>query len=202
MTRRTQTMTPAYFDALYRADPDPWRFKTSAYERAKYDATLAAAGMSRYRHGLEVGCAIGVLTRDLARLCDRLLAIDVSDVALDMARKHCFDLPNVTFEKRMVPAEFPAGRFDFILLSEVLYYLTPSDLEAVAAQCIRALEQGGVIVLCHWQGETDYPLTGAQASDLFLQFTSGRALRHERLADAEYRLDRLHAPLLAGSAAD
>jgi SAM-dependent methyltransferase len=191
MTRRTDTIPPDYFDALYRADPDPWRFRTSAYERGKYDATLAALDAHRYRRGLEVGCAIGVLTRDLGRLCEHLLAIDVSDVALATARQHCADLLNIAFEKRMVPADFPDGPFDLIVLSEVLYYLTAADLQTAASRTVQALAPGGTILLCHWLGETDYPLTGAQATDLFVQFTAGRSLHHERLADGEYRLDRL-----------
>ena len=87
MTRRTETIPPEWFDALYGADPDPWRFRTSAYERAKYDATLKALGERTYRRGLEVGCAIGVLTRDLAQHCEWLLAVDASGVALEVARR-------------------------------------------------------------------------------------------------------------------
>ena len=46
MTDREQrpaaSLPASYFDAIYERDADPWRFRTSAYERAKYDATLAA----------------------------------------------------------------------------------------------------------------------------------------------------------------
>ena len=53
-------MGAAYFEALYAADEDPWDFTTSAYERAKYDRTVAALGDRRFARGLEVGCSIGV----------------------------------------------------------------------------------------------------------------------------------------------
>ena len=36
----TGSLPPSYFDTLYAADPDPWRFATSDYERDKYAATL------------------------------------------------------------------------------------------------------------------------------------------------------------------
>ena len=39
-------MGAAYFDALYAVDDDPWGFATSPYERAKYDRTLAALGVT------------------------------------------------------------------------------------------------------------------------------------------------------------
>ena len=41
-----------HFEARYAADPDPWDFETSAYERAKYERTLAALGDRRYASGL------------------------------------------------------------------------------------------------------------------------------------------------------
>ena len=69
------TLQRAHFEALYAADPDPWDFETSAYEQAKYDATIAALPPGPISTALEVGCSIGVLTERLARPCDRLLAV-------------------------------------------------------------------------------------------------------------------------------
>ena len=76
MSRRKASLPSAYFEAIYQADADPWRFATSDYEREKYAATLAALPLQAYRSGFEVGCSIGVLTSQLARRCDRLLAVD------------------------------------------------------------------------------------------------------------------------------
>ena len=101
------------FDRLYAERPDPWDFETSAYEHAKYDATLAALGDRRYATGLEVGCSIGVLTERLAARCAHLLAVDVAEAALARARERA---PEVTFERRELPAEFPAGPFELIVL--------------------------------------------------------------------------------------
>ena len=70
-----------YFEGLYAADPDPWGFETSEYEREKHSRTVAALEGRRFARGLEVGCSIGVLTRRLAGSCDALLAVDVSERA-------------------------------------------------------------------------------------------------------------------------
>jgi hypothetical protein len=51
-------MDPDYFDALYTSDADPWRFASSEYESAKYQATLHALPKARYDCALEVGCSI------------------------------------------------------------------------------------------------------------------------------------------------
>jgi trans-aconitate methyltransferase len=128
MSRRQSSIPARYFDDLYAGERDPWEFETSAYEQAKYDATLAALPRPRYRRGLEIGCSIGVLTARLAGRCTGLLAIDVSEKALDAARMRCRTLPNVAFENTSVPAEWPAGTFDLIMLSEVVYYLDAGDV--------------------------------------------------------------------------
>ena len=78
MSEPSQTLRPEYFDALYRADPDPWKFAASPYERDKYTLTLDAMPKPRYRSALEVGCSIGVLTRSLASRCHTLIAIDAA----------------------------------------------------------------------------------------------------------------------------
>ncbi len=191
MTRRADTIAPDYFEAMYRADPDPWRFRTSDYEREKYAATLGALTRPRYGRALEIGCSIGVFTAALAPRCDALLAVDGSATALATARAAYAALTHVRFEDRIVPDAFPEGRFDLVVLSEVLYYLHPRDLGRVAAQCLEALEPGGDLVLCHWLGETDYPLTGQQATDLFVRAMPTPPFVHAVLRDATYRLDRL-----------
>jgi Nodulation protein S (NodS) len=95
MSESGQTLRPEYFDALYTADPDPWKFAASRYERDKYALTLDAMPKLRYRSALEVGCSIGVLTRSLAPRCDVLVAIDAAQTPLVEARRRCADLPGV-----------------------------------------------------------------------------------------------------------
>ncbi len=190
MTRRTQTIRPDYFEAMYAADPDPWRFATSDYEREKYAATLAALPDRRFAHALEVGCSIGVLTRQLAGRCDDLLALDVAEAALAQARARC---PGVRFERRAIPDEWPAGRFDLIMFSEVLYYLDAAGITATAAKAVAALQPGGCILLVHYLGGTDYPSTGDEAAD---GFTAAAGLSPVlRVREPLYRIDRLDLPV-------
>ena len=40
MSELRPTLKPDHFEALYAADPDPWNFAASTYERAKYTLTL------------------------------------------------------------------------------------------------------------------------------------------------------------------
>ncbi|MCB1884489.1 MAG: methyltransferase domain-containing protein [Geminicoccaceae bacterium] len=202
MTRPPHSLPPAYFESLYDADPDPWRFATSPYEAAKYAATLGALG-PRYDHALEVGCAIGVLTERLAPRCGRLLALDVAEKALAAARARCAALLGVTFRRARFPAEAPPGPFDLILLSEVVYYWSPADIEAAAAAIEAALRPGGDLLLVHWIRETDYPLSGDEATRRLRQALGGAVRAVAEARTDSYRLDlwrRTGAPPTRGSA--
>ena len=191
MSREATTFPPSYFEAKYQSDIDPWKFRTSDYEREKYAATLSALTKPSYHSGLEVGCAIGVLTALLARRCEQLLAVDGSKIAVEEAKREL--LPNVQFEVRCFPCDLPEAAYDLIMLSEVLYYFTKQDLEKVADDCAKALKMGGEIIMCHWLGETNYPLTGHQASDMFAAALRPVLPVRTILRDETYRLERLTA---------
>jgi 2-polyprenyl-3-methyl-5-hydroxy-6-metoxy-1,4-benzoquinol methylase len=191
MNRKNATLPPAYFEEKYKIDIDPWRFRTSEYEREKYQATLNALKKTKYISGLEAGCSIGVLTARLSQRCDKLLAIDASATAIDCAKS--IDASNVEFRVATLPDEFPEGPFDLIVLSEVLYYFVNGDLERVAHACMETITKHGDIVLCHWLGETDYPLTGVEASELFARSVRRAMPIRSILHDDVYRLERFCA---------
>jgi 2-polyprenyl-3-methyl-5-hydroxy-6-metoxy-1,4-benzoquinol methylase len=189
MTRRRNSIDADYFEGLYRADADPWGFATSAYEQAKYDATVAALGTERSRRALEVGCAIGVLTARLAAVCDEILAVDVSETALKAARARCASLTHVQFQRMALPTEAPGGLFDLIVLSEVVYYWDDADLVRMGELVARKLQPGGRVLLVHWTGETDYPQTADAAVERLAKAVGPDV--SVALADrtADYRLD-------------
>lgn len=184
----SKSLPPDYFEQMFAGDPDPWQFETSAYESAKYDASIAALGGRQYTRGFEVGCANGVLTERLARCCDSLLSVDVSDTALARARKRNGDTRHVAFANMAFPKQAPDGGFDLIVLSEVVYYWSAADIAAAGAWIASHLGQGGDLLLVHWIGETDYPQTGDNAVQLLRgalpDVADIHADRHEK-----YRLD-------------
>ena len=191
----SDSLPPAYFDDVYAANADPWKFATSPYESAKYDATLAALPRPRYASAFEAGGSIGVLTRRLASRCDALLSVDVSEAALAQARARCADAPHVRIERRVLPAEFPERAedgvpFDLIVVSEVGYYFSHADLARFRAACARTLAPGGTLLLVHWTAPVhDYPLRGDAVHDAFLADPAFRHTSGSRTA--EYRLDVL-----------
>ncbi len=190
----TGSLQPEYFDSLYAQNADPWAFASSPYEAAKYAATLAALPQVRYSSALELGCSIGVLTQQLAPRCARLLATDIAEAALSRARDRCADLPQITFERRDVTTEFPAGPFDLILVSEVGYYLSKPDLDTLRSRIASALAPGGDVVLVHYTGATNYPLSADAVHETFLESEGAEWISTAAQRTESYRLDVFTRP--------
>lgn len=193
VARRRRSLPSGYFETLYAAGGDPWRLATSLYERRKYDATLAALPRRRYASGLEIGCSVGVLTDRLAPRCGRLLAVDTAAGAVLRARRRCRRHGHVAVERMHLPDRLPAGRFDLIVLSEVLYYWSGRDLGRIAAFVRRALVPGGDAILVHYLRATDYPLSGDAAAGRFVRALHPACRRRAGRRTRDYRIDVLRA---------
>ena len=146
-----------HFESLFAERPDPWRYETD-YERNKYDETLALVPEGPITRALEIGCAEGHFTAKLAARVGSLLAVDVSAVALERARRRCAELDNVSFERLdLVDNPLPTG-FDLVVASEVLYYVGGSrELAAVTTKLAASLATGGHLLTAHANLVVDEP---------------------------------------------
>lgn len=192
MNKPERTLTETYFNDVYSHNDDPWNFETSEYERNKYQATIQALPRASYQHGFEIGCSIGVLTELLAKKCQSLLSIDTAEKPLVRARQRLAEKPHVTLQKMEVPDQFPEQKFDLVVMSEVGYYLAMADLTRLAQKIIGHLDNGGHLLLVHWTPFVhDYPLTGDQVHEAFLQLSGeGQPFKHlNGFRHDTYRLD-------------
>jgi SAM-dependent methyltransferase len=188
-----ESLDRAYFDDLYARSNDPWSFATSEYEREKYDRTIAMLGDRRFARALEIGCSIGVLTRRLAEHCDSLLAVDISDEAVAAARRTCAGLANVRIERATLPAEFPPGAFDLIVVSEVGYYWSDDDLTDARARIARSAAHGGRVLLVHFLPKVPEYVRDGDA--VHAAFIGDRAFeRIDSTRQERYRIDLLQTP--------
>lgn len=176
--------TAETFERRYCHQPDPWGFRTSVYERTRYETTLAALPRERYAFAFEPGCSIGELTSLLARRCDRILATDVSATAVARARERCDTLQNVRIEC----ADFRGILFekppDLIVLSEIAYYFDPDELAHLAARLADVLQPGGTLIAVHWLGVSpDHVLHADEAhavlAGAFAALRHGGSQRHD-----------------------
>lgn len=185
----SDSLPTEYFNELYQQNQDPWDFETSAYERDKYTATLAALPHACYQNVFEIGCSIGVLTQQLAFRCKHLLAVDGSEIPLQQARQRLHNQAHVQLSRMRIPDTFPEDNFDLILVSEVGYYWSWDDLEKAQQLILRTLQPGGHLLLVHWVQPTNYPLTGDEVHDAFCELDSQLAHQQHQRTD-RYRLDR------------
>lgn len=144
----------AYFDGLYR-QADPFGYHARWYEQRKRALLLACLPQRHYARGWELGCANGVLTAALAPRCSLLLGTDLSEAALDQARRATAAWPHVRLARACHPSQWPAGEFDLIVVGEMGYYLDPPALARLAAGVQARLDPAGLLVACHWRHPFD-----------------------------------------------
>ena len=136
------------FEAMYRQDGDPWRVATSWYERRKLTVLLASLPFEHYRRAWEPGCGPGIGSVALAARVDELVASDVSETAVRLARERTADLPGVRVEHSELPPRPFEGRVDLLVAAEFLYYVP--DLAAALDVLWSACEPGAHVVVMHW----------------------------------------------------
>jgi protein-L-isoaspartate O-methyltransferase len=160
------------FEALYRRDPDPWGYTTSAYERDKYAATLAACGAGPFANALELGGSIGVFTALLAPRCRTLTTIDAAPTAVAQARRRLATHRQVTILEGQIPEAILPGPYDLVVASEILYYLPPAQVVRTLSALARTMAAGGRLVAVHWRPPgPERPLTAADVHDVLRRET-------------------------------
>lgn len=143
-------------DQLHRSQSDPWGVDQRWYEQRKRQLTLATLPRPRFLRALEVGCSRGALAEDLAARCEELVAVDQSPAAVATARERLAHLEGVSVEEADVPDQWPAGRFDLVVVSETGYFLSPAALDRLIDRIAGCLTDDGVVLLCHWR----HPVAG------------------------------------------
>jgi SAM-dependent methyltransferase len=182
-----------HFQKLYQQDDDPWQVRCRWYEQRKRALLLASLPAQRYRHVYEPACGNGELTAALAVRADRLMASDVSPIAVKLTRQRLAVRPGgnalVSVQCHRVPQDWPVdARFDLIVISELAYYLSRLDLAQLRDHCINTLSADGVLVMCHWRHPfQDRVLDTAGAHAMFDASTAlHRLARHD---EADFLLD-------------
>nr|WP_210327868.1 trifunctional glycosyltransferase/class I SAM-dependent methyltransferase/polysaccharide deacetylase [Mesorhizobium silamurunense] len=179
------------------ATEDPWNYG-SPYEQEKYQRQLEILPAGPIVRALELACAEGQFTRQLAARVGHLTATDISPIAIGRARARCSDQPNVEFGVLDFSADTLPGEMDLIVCSEVLYYLDDlAELRRIAKKFVEALAPGGSFISAHAfvLGDNvertgfDWNTFGAQAISETLAATEGLVLE-QSIQTELYRIDR------------
>jgi len=169
---------------------EPGTVLEESHERDKHAHTLEALAGRRFHRALEVGCSRGVLTELLAWRCRDLLAVDSSEEAVLAAGERLRLRPWVRVERRALPEEMPAGPFDLIVCSEVLYRWTEAQVTEGLDAFTAALRPGALLLGVHLtEGTGPHPLHGRRVHDLLRWHPSLTPVHGEDRP--HYRLDLL-----------
>lgn len=177
-------MNVAEFERRYRADGDPWGYRSSEYERAKYDATLRACGSGPFAAALELGGSIGVFSARLATRCRALTTIDFSPTAVRAARAQLAAYRQARAILGEIPDAIPEDRYDLIVASEILYYLPQHALSATLERLEQVLAPSGRLVAVHWRPPgSERPHTAATVHDRLRMLPWLREVEDDATAD-------------------
>ena len=151
---RKQHGTREAFNLLYQATRDPYgaMLPYYRYQSLKYERLLALLPDRRYASALDIGCGLGILTRQLAARSDTVLGVDFSDVAVDQASSLSLALPSVRYHQADILEldRKVTGRYELVVLADVLYYLSPlSDavLKSIREMVSDVVAPGGTLLL-------------------------------------------------------
>jgi SAM-dependent methyltransferase len=148
--------TPAgYFDRMWSTGPDPWDHGGRFYEHRKYALTAATLQSERYGAIFEPGCATGILTALLAPRAERYVATDRHPRAVSETRRRLTGVAPAAVEQGRIPADWPDGTFDAVILSEVLYYLEPDDVVRCLDRAAAGSRLGAELVAVHYREPVD-----------------------------------------------
>ena len=184
---------PPDFDRLYVDETDPWLVGSSWYEERKVGVVLAALAERRYTRALDPACGTGHLAHALADRCDQVVACDASVPAIEVARTICDDATNVALAVHTMPygERGPDGPFDLVVLSEVLYYLSPEDRRSAVLRVIDRAAERVEIAAVHWRDRTENAtVSGDDVHAELREFFKQRGFRHQVAHfDEEFVLD-------------
>jgi SAM-dependent methyltransferase len=110
---------------------DPWGIKASRVEQERLERTLRPLARCHFTNGLDVACGEGVLTGDIASICDHAFGVDVSPTAIARAKE---DQPHIQFAVADLekPADWPdIPPPDLMVCTEALYYTPPPRRDEV-----------------------------------------------------------------------
>jgi len=177
------------FDALYRADPDPWEVGSSWYEQRKLSVLLASLPRQHYAVAWEPGCGPGLTTTALAERTSTLIATDSSEEAVALARERCRGLSHVRVARSTLPGVPVSPPIDLVVAAEFLYYV--EDLRAGLDALWSVVAPGSHVVFLHWAHRPEDAFRGGPAmhAEIAIDAVERHATRVVSHSDSNFTLD-------------
>ena len=146
-----------------------WNAEYASGRWDKLDQTLGDSlylPLERYGNGgsiLDLGCGSGNTGTELAaNTYHDYTGVDISDVAIDKARKRAEE-DGRTDKNRYIQSDIfnyePTQRFDVILFRDSIYYVPGPKVKGMLDRYLKFLKRGGVFIVRLWTGNGKYRST-------------------------------------------
>jgi O-antigen/teichoic acid export membrane protein/SAM-dependent methyltransferase len=131
--------------------PDPWGYGrawgTGHLELTERLINVATSEGPVHR-ALDIGCGEGWFTERLLSRCEEVVAVDISPVALERARRRCGGAPHVHFERWDLFEGRSLGEFDLVLALGVLeLFRRPRILRRARRRILDTIVPGGHLLV-------------------------------------------------------
>jgi ABC-2 type transport system ATP-binding protein len=102
---------------------------------------------------IEFGCGTGYFTKEIAKKARNVIATDLSDEMLEMARIQLKEFRNITLQKAdCEDTSFPSGRFDTVFMANLIHVLI--NPTKTLQESHQILKNGGLLLIVGFTGYT------------------------------------------------
>jgi SAM-dependent methyltransferase len=169
------------FAGKFASDDDPWSTFSNRDEAVKRRAIVHALGPGPIGRVLELASGNG---SNSVAIAPRVLRLDATEGTAEGTRLTAAAIaryPRARASELALPAAFPHGVYDAVVVAELLYYLSERDMARVANDVAAALRRGGRLILAHHRIDFyDFAQHAAGIQDRFLRQT-GRSWHVRRV---------------------
>lgn len=157
---RWRPVTESKYARCFTVRADPWDYEVTPFTLEKFQAAIemldGVRGGIRFQRAWEIGCAEGAITVRLAQICEHLTAVDFIPLALERARVRCQEFDHISFTKWDLEADQAPGRFDLIVITDVLGSLGGRRaIRRARDKVASALAPGGYLLYGDFLGDLD-----------------------------------------------
>ena len=100
---------------------------------------------------IEFGCGTGYFTKEIAKKARHVIATDLSDEMLEMARIQLEEFRNITLQKAdCEDTSFPSGRFDTVFMANLIHVLI--NPTKTLQESHQILKNGGLLLIVDFTG--------------------------------------------------
>jgi ubiquinone/menaquinone biosynthesis C-methylase UbiE len=141
--------TKGYFDKLYASSKEPWVISIRASQQYRYKLCLQILRRfsDKYDSALDIGCSQGQFTKMLQDIASKIIAIDISETAIQRAKERYGSKGAIKFELGSLPRlRYADSQFDLVVALEVLYYLEKEERSKALSEIKRILKNDGYFI--------------------------------------------------------